>query len=213
MQQLQPTSSVLVITPAQLYRACLRAQRQGRVHSGFTLVELLVASAILALLMALAAANFSALFHIWRVRQTTETLIASLYLARSEAIRLGGQVLIEKLPNNDHCNSASGNQEWGCGWQICHDENKNGKCDLSTEPLLHHAPVPGKLRICRRGGTASIAFDRWGKASGAFPSFNLRPLYASTNASERSARAVRMSSGGRIRSANSQKEDTSCPEL
>lgn len=174
---------------------------------GFTLVEVLVTVAILGLLMALAMPSFSALADNWRVRQATEALVSTLQLARSEAIKRGGHVIIQKLPNSTHCPHASGNREWGCGWLVCHDSNSNNKCDDGTDPVLQHITTPAQLQICRRGGADTIQLNRWGMVQGTWPSFNLRPA-GQPQASLPSARALRMSSGGRIRTST--QEDTTC---
>ena len=64
--------------------------------SGFTAVELLVTIAILAVLAALAAPSFAQILEKWRIRQINEALQSSLYLARSEAIKRGGNVVVKK---------------------------------------------------------------------------------------------------------------------
>ena len=86
---------------------------------GFTSIELMVVTGIVAVLAALAGPSFSLMIESWRVRDATESLRSTLMLARSEAIKHGGQVAIEKLPNNTNgCTSASSNQDWDCGWII-----------------------------------------------------------------------------------------------
>lgn len=167
---------------------------------GFTAVELMVTIAILAILSALAAPSFTNLFHSWRVRQAADALQHSLHLARSEAIKRGGNVFLQKLPNTaGSCASATGNKDWGCGWQICHDTNASGNCD-ATDAVLHYVAAPGPVLITRSAvdnQAARIKFDRWGKVAGAWPSFGIRPHgQADTHPA---ARRLCMGSGGRIR--------------
>lgn len=165
--------------------------------AGFTAIELMVTVSIMALLMAIAAPSFIPLIENWRVRQATEQLQSTLYYARSEAIKRGGQVAIQKLLNNTNgCTSASGNRDWDCGWIVCHDIDNNGKC-ATTEPILQRVDAPAKVQITRTGGSNSIKLNRWGLVDGAWLGFSLVPLDKTTT--HPGARGVCMSSGGRIR--------------
>ena len=157
----------------------------------------MVVVSIVALLAALAAPSFTPLIEAWRVRQATEQLQSSLYYARSEAIKRGGQIAIQKIPNNTNgCTSATGNNDWDCGWIICHDTNGNGNCNAS-EPVLQRIDAPAKVQVTRTAGGASIKLNRWGLVAGTWLGFSLVPLNKPTT--HPGARGVCMSSGGRIR--------------
>lgn len=60
---------------------------------GFTLVELMIAIALLAVLMALAAPSFGAWIRNAQVRTTSETLANGMRMAQSEAVRRNRQVV------------------------------------------------------------------------------------------------------------------------
>lgn len=169
-----------------------------RSHScGFTSIELMVVMGIAAVLATLAAPSFNMLIETWRVRDVMESMRSTLHLARSEAIKRGGLVAIQKLPNNTNsCTSAISNQDWDCGWIICQDTNNNGVCN-ATEPVLQRIETPAKVQITRTGGGASIKLNRWGLVDGAWLGFSLVPLNKSTT--HPGARGICMSSGGRIR--------------
>jgi len=165
--------------------------------TGFSAIELMVVVSIVAVLAGLAAPSFTLLIESWRVRQATEQLTSSLYLARSEAIKRGGQVVIQKIPNNTNgCNSATGNRDWDCGWFVCHDTNNNGTCN-ANEAVLQRIDTPARVQVTRTGGGAGIKLNRWGLVDGTWLGFSLVPLNTSTN--HPGARGVCMSSGGRIR--------------
>ena len=165
--------------------------------TGFTAIELMVVVSIIAILAALAAPSFTPLIESWRVRQATEQLQSTLHYARSEAIKLGGRVAIQKIPNNTNgCTTASGTRDWDCGWNVCEDTNNNGACNAS-EPILQRVDAPSKVQISRTGGGASIKLNRWGLVDGTWLGFSLVPLDKGT--SHPGARGLCMSSGGRIR--------------
>ena len=178
-------------------RLAWRFSLAPRWAGGFTAIELMVTVAIMAVLMALAAPSFTPLIEGWRVRQAAEQLQSSLYYARSEAIKRGGQVVVEKLPNNTNgCTTASTDAAWGCGWTVCHDLNRNGRCN-STDTVLQRYDTPGQIEVERTSTGAAIPFNRWGLVSGTFIEFNLMPKGKSF--SHPSARGVCISSGGRVR--------------
>lgn len=160
-----------------------------RAVRGFTAIELMVTVAVLAVLMALAAPSFNPILERWRVRQAVEGLQSALYFARSEAIKRGGNVLVEKLPNG------STTADWGRGWQVCNDANGNGSCQASE--VLQRFDAPARIEVTRTSSGASIKLSRWGTVSGTFVGFSLVPEGKSTT--DVAARGVCMSSGGRVR--------------
>ncbi|MGP1629264.1 MAG: GspH/FimT family pseudopilin [Giesbergeria sp.] len=139
---------------------------------GFTLIELMVVVAIVATLLALAAPSFTPLIERWRIRDSAETLTSSLYYARSEAIKRGGNVIMIKNPNTTACTTAGAVTEWGCGWRVFFDVNGNGTQDACVRTLdtpdecdLQVTAAPTRMQINLPGSTGSIAVDRWGMMS------------------------------------------------
>lgn len=164
---------------------------------GFTAVELMTALAIIAVLATLGAPSFTSLIESWRVRTVAEKLESSLYYARSEAIKRGGGVLMQKIPNHTgSCTSATGARDWDCGWIVCVDEDRSGSCS-ADEPVLQHMQVLGQVRVNRTGGGTTIKWNRWGSVDGTFVGFRLYPTLR--DVTHPGARGLCMSSGGRIR--------------
>lgn len=165
--------------------------------AGFSAVELMVVVAIMSVLAALAAPSFTPLIEGWRVRESVEQLQSTLYYARSEAIKRGGQVVIQKIPNNTNgCSSAVDTDTWDCGWVVCHDTSGNRICD-AAEPVLQRIESSARVHVNFISGGAGIALNRWGLVSGPYLSFTFVPLGKSI--SHPGARGLCMSSGGRIR--------------
>ena len=130
---------------------------------GVTAIELMVVVAIIAVLAALAGPSFTPLIERWRVRDAAETLTSSIYYARSEAIKRGGNIIIIKSPNSGACTTADGNTQWGCGWRIFFDANGNRAQDTCVpantpnECDLQVTAAPTRLTITLTSSTGSIS--------------------------------------------------------
>lgn len=135
-----------------------------RISRGFTAVELMVVVAIVAVLAALAAPSFLPMIERWRVNQAVEELKSTLYFARSEAIKRGGRIGVQKNPNSGKCTLASTTQEWGCGWFVFIDSNGNNKWDAAEE-ILQTTPAPTGLAINKNPSGANMNFNSFGAAN------------------------------------------------
>lgn len=146
----------------------------------------------------MAAPSFGRLLDRWHVQHSVDALQSTLYLARSEAIKRGGRIGIQKTANlTNGCALAKTNEEWGCGWFVFEDLNSDGKWQ-KAEALLHSVPPSGRVAVLHRSGGASIRVDRFGKMSGLnAKGFTVTP--AQDGLSSAATRGLCMASGGRIR--------------
>lgn len=181
---------------------------------GITLIETLVALAILSVLLSLAAPAFRQMHQKWKVLQTAQSMESTLLLARSEAIRYGGNIVLLKIDNatspNTGCQNASTKQEWGCGWFLFRDLNGSGTW-TKNEPKLHEISLDGSVNAMHSSGGASIKFNRYGLASGLNAkgmTFSPAGNTASDGISSSATRTLCMAAGGRIRII----EEASCPK-
>lgn len=164
---------------------------------GFTAIELMVVVAVLAVLATLAAPSFQFIVERWRVRQTVEGLHSTLQYARSEAVRRGGGVFIQKLPQGTNgCSLAPQHADWGCGWVVFADLNGNRRRDPQEE--LQRFDTPAHILVTRSRSAATIGVDRWGQMGGlSAMGFAIAPSPRGTTSA--AAKGLCVSSGGRIR--------------
>ena len=130
----------------QLPHAPSRQHWPQTAERGFTVIELMVVVTIMAVLAALATPSFTPIIERWRVRQAANGLESTLYYARSEAIKRGGDITVV----------ATSGADWATGWSVC-----AGACSASTTLQTSNAPDRVSVTPDPAGGT--ITLDRWGR--------------------------------------------------
>lgn len=135
-----------------MFRTSPSIARSAAQH-GFSVIELMVVVAIVAVLAALATPSFTPIIERWRVRNSIEALQHSYYLARSEAIKRAGGVAMTRLASSDGCTS-SGPNDWKCGWVITDNAGNT----------LHQTTIATNtdLTIVFGGDPSQMRFDRYG---------------------------------------------------
>lgn len=132
-----------------------------RPAAGFTLIEVMVTTAIMALLLGLAAPSFTPLLERWRVQQTVGDMASTMQLARSEAIKRGGNILIKANTGTD----------WSTGWRVFLDVNTDraqaacAPLEIPNECDLQVTSAPTLMDVALAGSTGGITVDRWGMMS------------------------------------------------
>lgn len=118
--------------PTLLSPPLVAARARGLRQRGFTLLELLCAIAIAALLVVLSGASFGSWIPRYQQRNAAAALAEALQVARSEALRRN--VRVDLCPSLDQstCDPAG---RWDAGWITFVDDNGNGKRDAG-EPLV-----------------------------------------------------------------------------
>ena len=188
------------------------ARRQAR---GFTLLEVMVVVAIIAVLAAIAAPSFTPLIERWRVRDAAEGLQSTLYFARSEGIKRGGNVIVMKSADGGGCTNATAATQWGCGWRVFYDINNNNAqdCDTTKTPNecdLQTFAAPNRVEINFASSNGYITVNRWGQFDSAGNnSFDLRLMPQGTDTTNAGATALCVGLSGRI--THLSKGDAACP--
>lgn len=121
----------------------VRRRVQGRQSRGFTLIELMTAVTLLAVLAGLAVPSFQGFIANQRIRNTSFDFMAALMLARSEAVTRNGDVSFSK--------SGSG---WSAGWTVA----------SGTTTLLSRDEVRN-LSITASSDLAAIVYGKDGRTS------------------------------------------------
>lgn len=101
--------------------------------NGMTLLELMLALVIAAILMAVASANLGPLLQRQQLRSATNDLFSAISLTRSSAIARGGRVLLMPL--------AGDGSDWSAGWVVFADLNGNLVFDAGDELIVEQGPV------------------------------------------------------------------------
>ena len=184
----------------------------SRFTRGFTIIELMVTVAVLGVLAAIAAPSFQPLIERWQVRQVSEELQSSLYFARSEAIKRGGGIIIQRSTSATNC-TVSDADLWNCGWVVYQDKNHNGSLDANEE-LQVITPQSGiKIKFAstnlKTGSddnalTSPVVGDRWGQlTSDSASNFAFRLTSLNSKNAEANASSLCISGGGRIKRLDS----------
>lgn len=125
---------------------------------GFTLIEMLVALAVIALLCAIAPPALSNLIEGQQLKTAETNLAAALTYARTESIKRQRPVLV----------IATGS-DWALGWRVFADLNNNGQLDGSEPALLEataslagtvirgNSPVRSYVRYTPTGGAKMLS--------------------------------------------------------
>lgn len=136
---------------------------------GFTLIELMVTVAILAILAVIAIPNLQDFLVRTQRQQVTSEIVSGLALARSEAIKRATPVTL--------AGKATGAQALQGGWRIFVDPNRTGTFDpalgsVTTLIIDQNAYPDDQLKIGRLGtapqlasGAEYIQFDSLGRIS------------------------------------------------
>ncbi len=109
--------------------------------SGFTLIELMITMAVVAIVLTLGIPMFQDTIRNNRLATTVNDFISSLNLTRSEAIKRGVRVTLCKSSNGTSCNIGSvGYQQ---GWIVFTDPNGNATVDSGEQIVRVYNTITG----------------------------------------------------------------------
>ncbi len=131
---------------------------------GFTLIELLVALAIAAILLTTGVPSMRDMIRNNRLSAATNTLVSSLHMARSEAIKQGrnATICVSDDPANPGC---SGQNNWQLGWIVWVDSDADGVLDAPGELIRVVEPLPSTINVTLSAAQSSLQIDSQGAIS------------------------------------------------
>lgn len=149
-----------------LGKDCLINPRKSNVAlSGFTLVELMVVVAVIAILAAIATPSFNSFIISSRISTQVNDIVSAVNLARSEAVKRGNGVSICQSSNGATCGAGS---DWATGWIVFSDPNVNAAVNTGEEVIHVFPALSGSTTAVFSGNTNSITFLGVGRTIGSF---------------------------------------------
>lgn len=161
--------------------------------AGFTLIELMVTIAIMAIVLMLGVPEFNQFIANQRVRTAISDIQGDLVFARADALNNQRRIVVESVNGTD----------WNEGWRICVAATASAyDCAGSPEILRVSQVLGGQLRSCgSQASLARIAFRPDGR-------IDLNPAFAGNgyirvsddmgNAATNKIRSIYFGPGGRM---------------
>jgi type IV fimbrial biogenesis protein FimT len=113
--------------------------KAGR-RQGFTLVEMMVTVAVVAILLAVGAPQLRTFVQKQQVRGDVQTLASAIQLARTEALKRSSDVTLCPLPSSGAHECADATTDWSHGWMVFVDPPQtaagDNAYDSDTDTLL-----------------------------------------------------------------------------
>jgi len=161
---------------------------------GFSLLELMVTVAVLAILAAVAVPSFSALINRDRLTSQANELVAAIQYARSEAVRLNGPVTL--------CPSADGTACSGSDW------SQSIVLATRNDEVLRQFSGNGKAAISADVDDVTFSADGLARDSGGLLATANVTVCIDTTRPPDNQRVVQLASGSRI---SIQQASGACP--
>ena len=168
-------------------------------QAGYTLVELLVVMALGTILLSIAVPSMTAMLNTQRANAAGSSFLASLNLARAEAIKRNARVVVCKSADGLSCMLTGG---WNQGRITFHDANNNAAIDADEQLIERYGALPDGLSLTGNTSVANyVSYSASGSAklvTGAFQAGTF--TLCLTPASSAEVQQIVLSSTGRARS-------------
>ena len=134
----------------------LEMKNYSTVENGFTLIELMVTLAMVAILMTVAVPSFTTFQRNAELTSFSNSLLSGINAARGEAMKRGRNAMV--VPKDG---------DWNKGWTVFVDVNRDGVYDETTDiTVLRREAAPSYLTVTNTAGTAADSLYIMYDASG-----------------------------------------------
>lgn len=164
--------------------------------AGFTIIEMIITVALLAVMVAVGVPGFGSLFQNNKLTEASNRFLSSITFARSEAINRNDSVTMCLL--NDDGDNCDSDGRWEDGWMIWVDTNSSNTFNVGEE-IAVEAPLPDNytLRADNNNFTNSITFSPAGDATGDVANGTELFRLCNPDADDTNARVIHMNGVGR----------------
>jgi type IV fimbrial biogenesis protein FimT len=132
-------------------------------QTGFTLTELMVVTAVVAILLGIGVPSYRYVTNSYRMSAEVNGLLGDLQYARSEAIKEGQTVTTCVSTNGTAC---TGGTAWASGWIVFSDPNNIGTVDAGETVLRVQGAFAGSVpdTFNATANVTAITYNREGFA-------------------------------------------------
>lgn len=162
-------------------------------HRGFTLIEVLIALAIVGILVGIAVPAWSGARAAVHAGSARAALLDSLLVATRHSTLAATRVVLCASRDGREC---SGDPDWSGGWLVFADPDGDREHDGSETLLRRQPALAGSARLRSTSGRTRLVFQRHGGNPGSNVTFTL-----CDGRGMESAIALVLGNGGRLRSA------------
>jgi type IV fimbrial biogenesis protein FimT len=188
-------------------------------RGGFTLIEMLVVIAIMAVLMAIALPDFVRMTRAIQLAHQAKEMAGAIKLSRAEAMRRGQTVVMcRSNAAQSACNTGSPSAAWENGWLVFVDLNGNRLYDSASEQqglIVIKASLPTGMTVTTANGSQIgnyIEFNPAGESAGSLANVGTFRFAHSADANTQNHHYVIINRSGRARVLSDSQcmSDTSC---
>lgn len=159
-------------------------------QAGFTLLELIVALAVAAVLIGIAVPSYRSMIQRNAMAASVNDLVGALNYARSQAVTRGRTVFICPSSNQESCSAQSG---WQNGW-IVYAPDPGSETPSEDNTLNVHGALDGNVAIAFNRSENRITFDANGFA------LSSNGHFTATASDSGQSTVIRIASTGRVES-------------